>query len=341
MNRIVLFDVLKGIAMISVILWHLMNNLNAPEHINSTFIYIFLDIVQLPLFMMVGGYFCYRTKINRISIIKKRLCQLIFPVIFMGLFYILFVSFKSVDFEFAELLKRYYTGTNPYYFLICLFELYCIFLLISFVKISNIYIQTSLYVLVYVCLCLIINSIPSSISHCLYLNEIILRFYWPFVLGILLRQFNLTNILFNTSNIQIFFLIINTILFYCFYISNRMYFPFGIGFTLSQIFTLCLILNIVSVVNNLISNMQENKVVNFLANIGKNSLAIYLLHYFFRFDLNGLLPIISATQYSSIAILLIIFPIALIIVAFCLLLNRIIRCNSTLSLLLLGNIRKV
>ena len=134
MNRIVLFDALKGVAMLSVVIWHLMNNLNDSENINSTFIYIFLDIVQLPLFMMISGYFCYRTKIECISIIKKRFCQLIFPIIFMGLLYILFISFKSVDFEFIELLKSYYTGANPYYFLICLFELHCIYLFTSFIK---------------------------------------------------------------------------------------------------------------------------------------------------------------------------------------------------------------
>ena len=85
MNRIVLFDALKGVAMLSVVIWHLMNNLNDSENINSTFIYIFLDIVQLPLFMMISGYFCYRTKIECISIIKKTILSTNFSNHFYGI----------------------------------------------------------------------------------------------------------------------------------------------------------------------------------------------------------------------------------------------------------------
>lgn len=324
--------------MLSVVIWHLMNNLNDSENINSTFIYIFLDIVQLPLFMMISGYFCYRTKIECISIIKKRFCQLIFPIIFMGLLYILFISFKSVDFEFIELLKSYYTGANPYYFLICLFELHCIYLFTSFIKTSNIYIQTSLYVSIYICLCLIENYIPLNICRCLYLNEIILRFYWPFILGIYLNQFSLSKRLFHT-NTQVIYFIINISLFYCLYISdNIILFPRGVGFFISQFFTLCLILHIATIVNYIVLTMKEGKFINIFVSIGSNSLAIYLLHYFFRFDLSGLIPFLSTTQFSSCAILLTLLPIASLIITLCICLKKIINTNNILSLLLLGKI---
>ena len=322
--------------MLSVVIWHLMNNLNDCNNINRTFVYRFLDIVQLPLFMLVSGYFCYYARGSRITTIIKRFRQLIFPVIFMGIFYILYISFKYPDSEFLNLLKIYYTGTNPYYFLICLFELYCIYSLTSFIKTSNIYVQTSLYIFIYGCLCLIIYSIPTEISRGLFLSEIILRFYWPFILGIYLNQFSLSKILFK-SNAQIIYLIINTSLFYCLYISDNTLFPPGIGFIISQLFTLCLISHIAAIAHCLILTNRGGKIINFFVTIGTNSLAIYLLHYFFRFDLSGLIPLISTTQFSSCAILLILLPLASSIITLCLCFKKIINTNNTLSLLLLGN----
>ena len=91
MARNLYFDILKGIAIILVVVGHAGYN-------SETVLWHFIYSFHMPLFMIISGWFFYYSfkKRTPIEIIKRRFTQLIIPTLFFSCFFWL-IKYPSAD----------------------------------------------------------------------------------------------------------------------------------------------------------------------------------------------------------------------------------------------------
>jgi len=93
MQRNLFFDIIKGIAIILMVLGHSIEfggglvYRDSGDYFNNP-LFLFIYSFHMPLFMMVSGYFYYYTASRRdsVSILKNKLRTLLIPILFFTLF---------------------------------------------------------------------------------------------------------------------------------------------------------------------------------------------------------------------------------------------------------------
>ncbi len=219
-KRIESFDIVKGLAMFSVVNWHVMNNIGIPgtpigEH--GSFIYQFLGLIQLPLFMFVSGFFAYKEKDGQryrsVDLLSKAK-HLLLPLVFAGLIWVMFLEYNTGR-TFGGLLREYVLADNPFYFLLCLFELYVAYSLMMWLLRRFPGIVGSVAILIggYVVCVLCYKLLPEPVMTALCLEQITLMFYVPFAFGVLCARFKNQWNLFIKDNKTVTWLLIVDIVF--------------------------------------------------------------------------------------------------------------------------------
>lgn len=341
MPRLRFFDVLKGLAMFSVVNWHLMNNIGPSVH--SSFIYYFLDLVQLPLFMFVAGYFCFREQDGKKYVLPKmgaRTRQLLLPVVFAGLGWIMLRQYQTGEpfLPVAEILCR---NGGPYYFLLCVFYLYVIYCCIALIlrRFDKAVVAIVVMGAVYAVLLSLNYFSPDWLSDFLNLDPICVRFYIPFMAGVLAHRYS--DRFMRLMRSKLFFaalFFIDLILIYVLNLTD-IHFPFGSGFVLIQVMTISFVLLFTALCHYWEGKCNQPRLFHIFEVFGINSLVIYIVHYFFRFDLSGVAPALATTDYSSVAILIFTTPLAAIICWACLIVRDCLAASPYLELLFLGKKR--
>lgn len=350
-RRIQYFDIIKGLAMFSVVNWHLMNNMgesgsSLSQH--SSFIYQLLGFIQLPLFMFVSGFFCYKAIDGRkyeYPNIVKRANQLLLPLIFAGLIWIISRKYSNGE-PFGNLVLTYITGHNPFYFLPCVFILCCCYSGLILLLRRSIWLGATAMCAVFIGLYISINFLPEIIVETLFLKSIVYMFFVPFMIGILCARYKpqWEAAIDNKRTITIIF-ITDVALFYILNVADKAWMPPFMGFALIQVQAFLLIQTIL-----ILAKKWERTILSpnhsaisfrlfeFMSLIGRNSLYIYILHYFFRFNLSGTHQLLAYTSYSSVAILLITIPISIIIIAASMVVKNCIAASPLLERVILGKV---
>lgn len=323
-SRIIYIDQLKGISMFLVVLGHVIwFSLDMPESILLKFIASF----HVPTFMFLAGYMAYKPiKINRIFYLGKKIRTLMFPFIFIGSLYTLYQQESLINDLFLGKMK------NGYWFIFALFEIFILFAPFSYIS-QKINKSNKLFIdiIIFGTASIIIQSIfifhilPDFISNfCMW--NIVTKNFQLFLLGYLFHKYCKLDKLLQTN----YFFTLSLIMLILFFILRDRY------YILSNL--LCAIFGTFSVVYLCRRYTKILPLGKVWAYIGKLSLDIYVLHYFFLINIAQLQFLFINNQNISLLILISTLSTALIIFL-SVLVSKIISSSSVLGYLILGKNR--
>lgn len=320
-GRIEYFDILRGLMMLLVIYCHVIGfSIQTTSKINDIFVSF-----RMPLFFFISGFFVYSHNYS-ISLFKKRsnnrLIKQLYPTLLIGLLY----CYLFVEGDFIKML--YSKWKYGYWFTITAVEMFFlimppILLFSNFIKlklkykIGGIVLYTILLEFVFrFCL-----HYFSSETNRLMGTEWLYMYFPFFTGGIVFRAYYNRIIKFATTP---YITILGVITFFSFYyIYNNFYTSFIIGFA-----AIIVLHNIIYYICHSPKNINP-KVSNYIKLIGKNTLEIYLFHYFFiQLLANGFnylpfkLDALIINRWSEFPIILI---ISICVAVLCIILTNVLK----------------
>lgn len=338
-KRLDYIDALRGLAILFIVFGHIPMYC---YHIGDTFTSCrsFTSLVQLPIFFFVSGFVL---KIKNISItrgggkfILNKFRQLIIPAIIIGSIYLIFH-----DDNFTQIIYDKFKG--GYWFTFTLFELIIIQyfwdMLTEKIHIRN---SNKLYYTASFCLAMILYtlSLPTISAKLGEISLIIgvpmLRYYLYFFIGSMIRN-NLDSIIQWSYRNQL--TAITTLIFFVLFLMNQMPYKFeGILFHLNlialEVSSLLVVFMVFYKYRLYFSSNQY--IANTLTFLGKRTLDIYLIHYFFLPEDLSLFGDYFTTHPAMILEALFSGIITLLVIVFCLIISEVLRCNPSISKYLLG-----
>lgn len=320
-NRIGYIDALRGFTMILVVCVHIATFSIVNVNPYSDFFALF----RMPLFFFISGLILYKkdriwdfkTSIKFLS--NKFLVQIIPTAIFLSLF--LFI--QSVEFRLRSL--------NGYWFTVALFEFFIVYVLFNFIcrkqNVTNI-ILTIIGVVFYY-----LAYDPYRFSDTPFFNDIIvhhLGFFIFFLLGTMVKKYfdKISRHIFGNNLIMM--IIISLMLVGAIFFIKDYCVVFETKLALS-------ILGILSFFYFFMKNgdyMDNSRIGKSLQYIGRRTLDIYLLHYFFVYGSMSWIKNFNITS-PTIKFITSIF-ICFIIIGLCLLVSKFLRTNPLLGKILFG-----
>lgn len=319
-KRIGYIDALRGFTMILVVCVHV----TTYSHVNTFPFPDFFGLFRMPLFFFVSGFILYKSeRIWNISssikfLSQKFLVQIIPTAIFLSLYLFVF----SVG-----LRQR---GLSGYWFTVALFDFFLVYTL------CNLLIKKQIISNILLLICAVVAYIfaydPLRYRGFPILNDFIIHpfgFFIFFLLGIISKKhFDKVKLIFNNNLIMaiaIPTMLIGAIFFIKGYIDN-----FAVKLILS-------ILGLFSVFYFFMKNdnyMDNSRIGKGLQFIGRRTLDIYLLHYFFIKDSMSWIKEWGIDS-PTITFVISIFT-SLIIIGICLLISNFLRTNPLLGKILFG-----
>ena len=319
-QRIDYIDALRGFTMILVVCVHTATFSRVDIFPYSKF----FELFRMPLFFFISGFILYKKEriwnlsnsINFLS--KKFLVQIIPTAIFMSIH--LFVFSKS----------RIDVKLNGYWFTVALFEFFVVYVLFNFLirkqKVCNVALLIcALFLFRFSFSDWCRDNYPFIYNYMVSYSE----YFIYFIIGnIVKKHFDKVKLIFNNNPIMmigVVLMFIGAIFFlkgYCSYLI--------IELTLSTI-------GIFSIFYFFMKNgeyMENSRIGKALQFIGRRTLDVYLLHYFF---VNNSIAWIKTFNFNSPTIIFIIsIATSLVIIGICLLVSKFLRTNDLLGKILFG-----
>lgn len=322
MERKQYIDRLKGLAILFVVICHLygtLDNLGANHGI------LFMNRVQMPLFMFLSGLVTPPTSITSKKLISKSKRFLV-PFFVIGIFFSYFegssvISFLQADFKLG------------YWYLLTLAEFYLILFVIRPLirKFKKLWHILAIAFLIEMLLRFITHEINMACSGIDVFSLERMSEMWPyFIIGAIVRQYDCMNLIFKNSSILAISIILVILGSTDWCLENRTRFFVAYPFALACI--------IVFVYYFSIRESYSNKIENGLALFGRHSLDIYIFHYFIIQSIN--LKFIFNWTVSTCNGLLEIFAffsIAVLVAFICVGIGWCIRQNKFTNSFVFGN----
>lgn len=302
-------DLLKGFAIFTVIIYHMGLG---REHIMQYFIN-----VQMPIFFIVSGFLSYK-RIDSYKPIEntiKRFKQLFLPLIFSGIAISKYNNVNYIDYLFHD-------GKLGYWFLLTLLEIVCLYNL-TYYKREKLPLKYSCSIDI-ICIIFLIAFryvMPENIIDMFGLRQLA-KFYPVFITGVYLRKYTII-----IEKIEKHNYIFIVLLVYCFLFqqdnSNKLL--YYIDQVVSSIINATFMFYLFKKYENSIP--FSNK----LQYIGRNSLSIYIVHFFLLFKASD----VYVSDYFAVNLILSVVLSGSVILS-SLIISKIIEAIPLLSLLLLG-----
>lgn len=339
------FDVIKGIAILIVVMGHVM--IFGIHNIDKAFIFKLTEKLHMPLFFFISGYFSYKLiehKIIKPKIIS-RFKQLIIPFICVSALWLYYFPHSGIESPLNSTWQGLYTDQwkNGYWFTLCLFELILIYYLLTpiFNRVKNVLWQISIILAIYILIGTYTHICNNNINS--YLSLLLVFEYLPiFFIGIYARKYNeqFNKIITNNISISLSLIIGSLLIYYLCYFWEFPQVPSIFTEVVGSISHITVILVAFAVIKpwseKEYATESPSKIIKGLQYIGKESLSIYLLHYFFLFPMTslrqpmidmglGFVPLFVVSLFTSITVIIITLGV-----------SHIISKSKLLSTLLLG-----
>ena len=339
-KRLRYIDAMRGLAILLVVFSHVTNAYVKMPITNASFagVYYMMTMFRMPLFFFVSGFFAFRvaekwTWPTVCHVMTKKIqAQIVGLCVFC---FIYGVCMRGWKFHFLWTI-------NPYWFTISLFEMFVLYLgaaLLVRKTRSNI----PLYVLLAISISgrLLFHyltddmKLPRLVAGLQTLNTLT---YWPyFMIGIFARRFKdftwrlVDNQYFKTIMIVGF---LTLVLFYGCHHSHS--FEWAIVMTVMRFSGLMTLL--ISFRSYREWFDKNSAVSNCMSFVGRRTLDIYYLHYFFIPDLAFMKGLLSTGSGNNIlSMLLTGLTISSLVIALCLIVSAILRSSPFLSSWLFGS----
>lgn len=331
-KRLNYIDYCKAFAITLVITGHIclfsINNGSVDDADNMR-VYQWLTNFQMPLFFFLSGI-VIKFRTNKIkdlfSLVYKKVRQLIVPFLFFGLLYTFYIGLNMNNF-FESVMKQ------GYWYLLVLFELYVIYYFFTLIPISvggkfmHGLFELSLIFIIYVALRILTNDVDLNTPNVYnYLSIIQLKRYLPyFFAAILIKKYDLSCIF--TSKYIILISFFTVMIVEC--TTTLGYSIPAKGYWLPWVYIIAIVSFLKRIEN------RKNRINTYLLFIGRNTLIIYVLHFFIVHIIR--LPFMRFLFQNANSLLfefLTLLPLTQIIAVLCILLGRLLTNNDKISYLL-------
>ena len=339
------FDVIKGIAILLVVMGHVL--IFGIHKVDSAFVFKFLERVHMPLFFFISGYFTYKFVDGKVVLpnIVSRFKQLIIPFFCVSSIWIYYFPHSGIESPLNSTWEGLYSDTwkNGYWFTLCLFELIFIYCAIVplFNKARNAIFQIPIVAIVYLFVGVLATMGDSSINAYIGI-PLIYQFMPIFFAGIFAKKYanNFNATLVNSKAITLAILLGGFLLYYSCYFWEFKQVPTYVVELATSLAHFAVVMVVFSAIKPWsdyeFSKESQSKSIRILQYIGKESLAIYLLHYFFLFPMTALRQSMIDMTYGFVPMLVVSFIVACVIIAVVLGVKCIISRSHLLSALVLG-----
>ncbi len=340
MNRIKYIDALRGTTMLLVVFGHIISmgfGLNGYTNAVNSFFITF----RMPLFFFISGFIGYKAlekwdlSYYRFNLKKKAIVQ----VIPATLFFIFYCATKDKPiFGFLR------NGWDLYWYTIALLEMFFIYYTISLICRKRLRTFADILMIIVSMLGIAyVAYIKTDIGICKVLNIIELgRYFQFFTLGVLFRKHS--KFFFHLIEIEWFKVAVFITFSICFLFYNSKVFestyPLFFKFLHDIVIRYCglfVIFTFFYMKRDFFD--QKNKLTQTICFIGRRTLDIYLIHYFFIPDLTLFADYLEPSN-QSLLLLIISFILTFANVFFCMAVSEFIRISDFLAYYLLGVKRK-
>lgn len=304
-NRIEHFDLLKGFAIFLVVMGHVIAI--CIRGLDAAFIFKVIKEVHMPIFFFVSGYFIYK-KGFVVPNVVKRAKQLLVPMVVVSALWVWYYPHSGLqsplNFTIPELYCDYWKG--GYWFTLCLFEM----------------------ILIYAALCKIFERVQSkgqrvTVVMLIYAAMMAWRFiarpeltidpigigllstYFPvFMLGVVMSSYREeTQKIFN-NHVAVFSCAALAILcwYHAVYYWEFQMIPVWVSDFSQQAMTLFMMVPVMAIAQNIGrgENAKPSLVRRWFLKLGRESLAIYLVHYFFLFPMPAMKEVFCGVNKSLV-----------------------------------------
>lgn len=318
-KRIGYIDALRGFTMILVVCHHCLTFYQTIYNPISGFFGLF----RMPLFFFISGFILYKQ--NQIwdltttpkFLYKKFLVQIIPTIVFLSI-YMFYFNINTIN-----------PIYNGYWFTIALFEYFIVYCGFNFI-LKKQYISISILIICAL-LCYILGYSSLTLKYPIF-NQLIFtpfQFFIFFIIGIIVKKyFEYIKRLFSSDIIMLFVISLMFI--------GSIFFIKGYFVHLEVKLALS-ILGIFSIFYFFMKNgefMDNSRIGKALQFIGRRTLDIYLLHYFF---VHGSMSWVNDTGIDSPTIIFCIsIATSIVIIGICLLISKFLRTNQLLGKILFG-----
>lgn len=290
-NRIPLFDVMKGVAIFLVVTGHVMllsmqtGNDFGPARVISW--------IHMPMFFFISGWFCYRAASGQFANpnLRRRALQLLLPTAVVASLYYLYLPYSPAPTPPDMSYTGMWLSDSKYGYWFCP-TLFVIFLMYAAVRPLLVKVGSGMFgsaICLFAMAAMLLASIilPSLLSSAFELKEAALYFA-PFIAGLFAhshkdrfdllinKKYNLAAVLLATIG--------------CCYLMWQHKFMTAVR-PAEHILVAILAYRIFA---PLCLGKVHGSVMRVTIFLGRNSLGIYLLHYFFLFPLSCFAPYASA-----------------------------------------------
>lgn len=312
-DRIEYIDQLRGFA----ILWVVMGHISEKSlGINDTLFNQFYGSFHMPLFMFLSGIFSFKSfyywNLSEIvHFLFQKFLRIVLPFITIGGIYCYFTN-KTID----------YSIIDNYWFLPALFYsmVYALFVKYLFIKLFPLRLELLGHILFFIILCVL--YLQTSIGKTPYYLESV-KMYPFFVFGIFFGKTKRIQLYVKTSR-ELFFLLL---FFYLFLMFFKIDLPINVIAFLA--------------IGILVYIFNHCKLPNIFNYLGRNSLHIYVFHWFFITPLGLFFQKLQYLFYlfdksNFLFLLIFTFIVAIPIVFLCLSISRLIKASKYINLLCFG-----
>lgn len=356
-GRLQYFDVLKGIAIFMVVMGHVITM--CIRGVDRTPLFKFIGEIHMPLFFFISGWFTFRldgsNKLKRPRL-GMRAKQLLVPMAVVSTLWLFYFPYSGLQ---SPLPHSFFglwlsVSKNGYWFTLCLFEIILLYacvrplLNVSKSGCCNVAVALGVFVLLILAYYLLQYTYVGGFLSLEYVMT-----YWPaFMAGLICARFKerfdkaVTNAAVNTGAI---ILGGATLYYICWwwefdglYTAGENVIPLAIA---RSIFHICLAVVAVAVfkpaVNNtLTADGRAPRWVRLWSCLGKASLGIYLLHYFFLFPLGSLKSVMLSMNLGFVPMFIVAALAAAVIIAVVLGVMKVLSVSAPLNYLLTGTLPK-
>lgn len=328
--RLKLFDVLKGIAILMVVMGHVVTYGIAGIDNSPTFILI--GNIHMPLFFFISGYFTVRIRDHRYRMpdMKQRFLQLIVPMVVVSTLWVYYYPHLGLVKRLSPTLPGLWLDLwkNGYWFTPVLFMEIALYMLLAAIcnRTMNRWLRKIIFLLPLPLLAALIHWLPNEVAD-LFSLLFVFIYYPAFTFGgwCGTHRDRFMEICRRPLYYNISLAVVIAIISVDFFIPSP---PRLMGLTLQMILQIFLPIVAVGIFGPWCDAIHRpdsmaSRAISFWCYLGRNSLEIYLIHYFLLFPLTWLRAPLRGMSLGFIPVTFSALVVALLIIAVCLAITRI------------------
>lgn len=350
---------LKGLAIYFVVMGHVIAM--GVREIDHTFLFKMIGCIHMPLFFFISGWFSCRTDREtselRMPSLKKRFLQLVVPMAVLPALWMWYFPHSGVESPLNGNLADLWQDPMKmgYWFTLCLYEISLLFAAIFplLKRYNGVWAEIAISAVVWILLCAadILAGVENRVCNIIGMSNLA-SFWLPFMAGFIAGRHRNGFLKATASGTWVTVALVVAVpaLYFCCYqwefewLTNAFV---GIKYLMAGILHIALAIIAIAVVSPWSERAFGPEATRFTATVagvwtllGRKSLSIYLLHYFFLFPMGIFRETLLGLSVGFVPVAVFSFVTAGCIIGMVLIADAVISKSPLLALLLTGDVPK-